>query len=157
MNKEEILMAHRVPASKVGSTDGIGLAAARESDRTFKEQVCRPAQDSLEKKINKIISEKTDIFRFEFNELTLTDEETQSKIDERYLRMRVIVPNEVRERLGKSSLPDGDQPVILTGPQAAEQTAQASRNRLRDQERSANQSDAAELPRATQGEGKQQD
>ena len=107
--------------------------------------------------INKIISEKTDIFRFEFNELTLTDEETQSKIDERYLRMRVIVPNEVRERLGKSSLPDGDQPVILTGPQAAEQTAQASRNRLRDQERSANQSDAAELPRATQGEGKQQD
>ena len=157
MNKEEILMAHRVPASKVGSTDGIGLAAARESDRTFKEQVCRPAQDSLEKKINKIISEKTDIFRFEFNELTLTDEETQSKIDERSLRMRVIVPNEVRERLGKSSLPDGDQPVILTGPQAAEQTAQASRNRLRDQERSANQSDAAELPRATQGEGKQQD
>jgi PBSX family phage portal protein len=156
MNKDEILMAHRVPASKVGATEGIGLAAARESDRTFKEQVCRPAQDSLEKKINKIIAEKTDIFRFEFNELTLTDEETQSKIDERYLRMRVIVPNEVRERLGKSSLPNGDQPVILTGPQAAEQNAQASGNRLRDQERSANQSDAAELGRAAQGDGRQQ-
>lgn len=156
MNKDEILMAHRVPASKVGATEGIGLAAARESDRTFKEQVCRPAQDSLEKKINKIIAEKTDIFRFEFNELTLTDEETQSKIDERYLRMRVIVPNEVRERLGKSSLPNGDEPVILTGPQAAEQNAQASGNRLRDQERSANQSDAAELGRAAQGDGRQQ-
>jgi len=156
MNKEEILMAHRVPASKVGATEGIGLAAARESDRTFKEQVCRPAQDSLEKKINKIIAEKTDIFRFEFNELTLTDEETQSKIDERYLRMRVIVPNEVRERLGKSSLPNGDTPVILTGPQAAEQNAQASGNRLRDQQRSANQSDAAGLGRATQGDGRQQ-
>jgi PBSX family phage portal protein len=156
MNKDEILMAHRVPASKVGATEGIGLAAARESDRTFKEQVCRPAQDSLEKKINKIIAEKTDIFKFEFNELTLTDEETQSKIDERYLRMRVIVPNEVRERLGKSSLPNGDEPVILTGPQAAEQNAQASGNRLRDQERSANQSDAAGLGRATQGDGRQQ-
>jgi PBSX family phage portal protein len=157
MNKDEILMAHRVPASKVGAAEGIGLAAAREADRTFKEQVCRPSQDSLEKKINKIIAEKTDIFRFEFNELTLTDEETQSKIDERYLRMRVIVPNEVRERLGKSSLPDGDKPVILTGPQAAEQTAQATRNRTRDQDRAANASDSEEMPRATQGDGRQQD
>ena len=70
--------------------------------------------------------------------------------------MRVIVPNEVRERLGKSSLPNGDQPVILTGPQAAEQNTQASGNRLRDQQRSSNQSDAAGLGRATQGDGRQQ-
>ena len=155
-NKEEILMAHRVPASKVGSAEGIGLAAAREADRTFKEQVCRPAQDSLEKKINKILAEKTDAFKFEFNELTLTDEETRSKIDERYLRMQVIVPNEVRERLGLSTLPSGDTPVVLNAQQQAEQTAQATRNRVRDQDRVANQSDAGELPRATQGDGRQQ-
>ena len=156
MNKEEILMAHRVPASKVGSAEGIGLAAAREADRTFKEQVCRPAQDSLEKKINRIIQEKTDSFKFEFNELTLTDEETRSKIDERYLRMQVIVPNEVRERLGMSTLPDGDTPVVLNAQARAEQTAQTTRNRVRDQERQANESDAAELPRATMGDGRQQ-
>ena len=155
-NKEEILMAHRVPASKVGSAEGIGLAAAREADRTFKEQVCRPAQDSLEKKINKILAEKTDAFKFEFNELTLTDEETRSKIDERYLRMQVIVPNEVRERLGLSTLPSGDTPVVLNAQQQAEQTAQATRNRVRDQERVSNESDAGELPRATQGDGRQQ-
>jgi len=156
-NIQEILMVHRTPASKVGAAEGIGLAAAREADRTFKEQVCRPAQDSLEKKINKILEEKTDIFRFEFNELTLTDEETQSKIDERYLRMKTIVPNEVRSRLGLTSLQDGDVPIVLTGQQAAEQTAQATRNRLRDQNRSSNQSDSAELPRSTQGDGRQQD
>jgi len=156
MNKEEILMAHRVPASKVGSTEGIGLAAARESDRTFKEQVCRPAQDSLEKKINRIIQEKTNAFVFEFNELTLTDEETQSKIDERYLRMQVIVPNEVRERLGKSSLPDGDTPVILSPQARAEVVAQTTRNRLRDQERASNAPDNDEVGRAEQGEGRQQ-
>lgn len=156
MNKDEILMAHRVPASKVGAAEGIGLAAAREADRTFKEQVCRPAQDSLEKKINKIVAEKTDSFRFEFNELTLTDEETRSKIDERYLRMQVIVPNEVRERLGMSSLPEGDQPVILNAQNRAEQTAQTTRNRVRDQERAANAPDTDELSRATQGEGRQQ-
>lgn len=156
MNKDEILMAHRVPASKVGSTDGIGLAAARESDRTFKEQVCRPAQDALEKKINRIIAEKTDAFKFEFNELTLTDEETRSKIDERYLRMQVIVPNEVRERLGMSTLPSGDEPVVLNAQQRAEQTAQTTRNRVRDQNRSSNAPDIDETGRATQGEGRQQ-
>ena len=156
MNKDEILMAHRVPASKVGATDGIGLAAARESDRTFKEQVCRPAQDALEKKINRIIAEKTDAFKFEFNELTLTDEETRSKIDERYLRMQVIVPNEVRERLGMSTLPSGDEPVVLNAQQRAEQTAQTTRNRVRDQNRSSNAPDTDETGRATQGEGRQQ-
>lgn len=155
-NDHQILMVHRTPASKVGAAEGIGLAAAREADRTFKEQVCRPAQDSLEKKINKIIQEKTDIFRFEFNELTLTDEETQSKIDERYLRMQVIVPNEVRPRLGLPTLPSGDTPVVLSPQQRAEQTAQSTGNRLRDQERAANQSDSAGLDRATQGDGRQQ-
>jgi len=156
MNKDEILMAHRVPSSKVGSTEGIGLAAAREADRTFKEQVCRPAQDALEKKINKIIAEKTDAFKFEFNELTLTDEETRSKIDERYLRMQVIVPNEVRERLGMSTLPSGDTPVVLNAQAQAEQTAQSTRNRVRDQQRASNAPDNDELGRATQGEGRQQ-
>jgi PBSX family phage portal protein len=155
-NKEEILMAHRVPISKVGGSEGIGLAAAREADKTFKEQVCRPEQDALEKKITKIIQEKTDIFKFEFNELTLTDEETQSKIDERYLRMKVIVPNDVRPRLGLSSLADGDTPVQLTGQQAAEVTAQATGNRLRDQERQANSSDNNGTGRATMGDGRQQ-
>jgi PBSX family phage portal protein len=156
LNDSQILMVHRTPASKVGAAEGIGLAAAREADRTFKEQVCRPAQDSLEKKINKILEEKTNIFRFEFNELTLTDEETQSKIDERYLRMKVIVPNEVRPRLGLPSLQDGDNPVQLTGQQAAEATAQATGNRLRDQQRAANSSDSSETSRATQGDGRQQ-
>jgi len=155
-NDHQILMVHRTPASKVGSTEGIGLAAAREADRTFKEQVCRPAQDSLEKKINKIIEEKTNIFRFEFNELTLTDEETQSKIDERYLRMQVITPNEVRPRLGLASTPTGDTPVILSGQQKAEQTAQTTGNRTRDQQRAANAPDTNETGRATQGDGRQQ-
>lgn len=155
-NEREILMAHRVPASKVGGAENLGLAAAREADRTFKEQVCRPAQDALEKKINRIILEKTDLFKLHFNELTLTDEDTQSKIDERYLRMQVIVPNEVRERIGLSSLPEGDTPVVLNAAARAEQTARGTGNRLRDQERQSNSSDASENPRNEQGQGRQQ-
>lgn len=155
-NDREVLMSHRVPGSKVGMTENVGLAAAREADRTFKEQVTRPAQDTLEKKINRIVAEKTNVFRLEFNELTLTDEATQSKIDEIYLRMKVVVPNEVRTRMGMSSIPGGDEPVQLTAQGAAEQRTQANGNRLRDQQRQSNAPDVNETGRATQGDGRQQ-
>ena len=54
MNRDEILLAHRTPISKIGTPEGINLAAARDADKTFKEQVCQPAQDILEKKLNKL-------------------------------------------------------------------------------------------------------
>src|SRR5690606_17436203 len=100
MNLNYILMAHRVPISKVGLAEGVSLAVARDADKTFKEQVCRPEQRIVERKLNKIFSEVTNLFDFKLNELTLTDEDTQSKIDERYLRMKVVVPNEIRARWG---------------------------------------------------------
>ena len=155
-NLQEILMAHRVPMSKIGSAEGISLAAAKDADKTFKEQVTRPAQDVLQKKIQGIISEKTDLFKLVFNELTLTDEDTQSKIDERYLRMQVILPNEVRTRLNLPPIPSGNTPVKLTGQQAADQTAQATGNRQRDQQRQANAGDGETGQRNPQGEGRQQ-
>lgn len=39
-NTAEILMAHRVPISKVSAASGISLANARDADKTFKETVC---------------------------------------------------------------------------------------------------------------------
>jgi hypothetical protein len=50
------------------------------------------------------------MFHLKFNELTLTDEDTQSKIDERYLRMQVVVPNEIRAKKGWPALDGGDEP-----------------------------------------------
>jgi len=154
LNRDEILIAHRVPISKIGLPEGVSLAAARDSDKTFKEQVARPAQRNLEKKLNRLISEFTDAFKLKFNELTLTDEDTQSKIDERYLRMQVITPNEVRARLGLAGLPEGDETVILNAQARAEQNTRATGNRRRDQDRSANQTDSAGEGRNTQGEGR---
>jgi PBSX family phage portal protein len=80
-NRDEILLSHRVPINKIGVPEGVSLANARDADKTFKEQVCRPAQMRLEKKLNRIIEEKTDALILKFNELSLTDEDTQSKID----------------------------------------------------------------------------
>jgi PBSX family phage portal protein len=154
-NRDEILISHRVPINKVGTPQGVSLANARDADKTFKEQVCRPAQKNIEKRLSKIISEKTDIFILKFNELTLTDEDTQSKIDERYLRMKVVVPNEIRARMGLQGIPGGDQPVELNAKAAAEQTTQATGNRNRDQQRQSNQPDISGEGRNAQGDGRQ--
>jgi PBSX family phage portal protein len=157
-NRDDILMAHQVPYSKVGGGAGISIASALVADRTFKEQVARPAQRNLEKTINKIVKEKTDMLALKFNELTLTDEQTQSQIDERYLRMQVLVPNEVRERLNYPVRPGGSEPIVLGAQARAEQVAQSTGNRNRDQERTNNASDSTSTTtgRNAQGEGRSQ-
>lgn len=156
-NRDEILLAHRVPINKIGTPEGVNLAVARDADKTFKEQVCRPAQMILEKKINLIFDEKTDALLLKFNELTLTDEDTQSKIDERYLRMQVITPNEVRIRKGMIPLDGGDDMVDLKPQQAADQRATAGKTRARDSERSANSPDISGEGRNAKGDGSQVD
>jgi PBSX family phage portal protein len=153
-NRDEILMAHRVPINKIGVPEGVSLANARDADKTFKEQVCRPAQMILEKKINRIFAEKTDALILKFNELTLTDEDTQSQIDERYLRMQVITPNEVRIRKGMIPIDGGDEVVDLQA-QAAEVRAQAMDSRARDRERTANSPDKSGEGRNAKGDGRQ--
>ena len=154
MNRDEILMAHRTPINKIGTPEGINLAAARDADKTFKEQVCRPAQDILEKKLNRLILEMTDALEIKFNELALTDEDTLSKIDERYLRMQVITPNEIRIRKGMVPLDTGDEVVVLKPQQQAEIRAQAQNSRRRDQERDNNSPDISGEARNPQGEGR---
>jgi len=153
-NRDEILLSHRVPINKIGVPEGVSLASARDADKMFKEQVCRPAQDILEKKLNRIVAEKTDVLVLKFNELTLTDEDTQSKIDERYLRMQVITPNEVRIRKGMVPIDGGDAVIQLKPQQAAEQMAQASNSRRRTQERDNNAPDISGEARNPKGEGR---
>ena len=154
-NRDEILLSHRVPINKIGTPEGVNLAVARDADKTFREQVCRPAQMNLEKKLNKIIEEMTDALILKFNELTLTDEDTQSKIDERYLRMQVVTPNEIRIRMGMVPIDGGDKVVELKPQAQAEVRAQAGKTRTRDSERSADSPDISGEGRNAQGEGRQ--
>ena len=155
INLGSIFMAHRTPASKTGYVmPGQSLAAARDADKTFKEGVCRPEQAIFEKKFAKVVKEKTDAFRFKLNELTLTDEDTQSKIDERYLRMQTVVPNEIRARMGRPAIKGGDNVVELKPQQAADQTATANQSRTRDANRSAGATDSAGQGRNAKGDGR---
>jgi PBSX family phage portal protein len=155
-NRDDILVAHQVPLSKIGGGDSAAIAAALAQDRTFKEQVARPAQRNLEKALNKIIREKTDILEFKFNELTLTDEIAQSQIIERYVKNQVITKNEAREQLGLPQHPEGDEFLDLSPRQATDARANMAGNRARDTERSNNASDstATVSGRNAQGEGR---
>ena len=154
-NRDDILIAHQVPISKLGGSES-GLASALAQDRTFKEQVSRPAQTHLEKIINKIIREKTDILEFRFNELTLTDEIAQSQILERYVKNQIMLPNEAREILDLPQAQHGDSPLQLTARAAADANANSAGNRARDAQRTNTQSDgtATVSGRNPKGEGR---
>jgi capsid portal protein len=54
-NRDNILIAHQVPISKLGGSESSSIASALSQDRTFKEQVSRPAQSHLAKIVNKIV------------------------------------------------------------------------------------------------------
>lgn len=155
-NRDDILVAHQVPLSKIGGGDGASIAAALAQDRTFKEQVARPAQTNLEKMLNKIVRERTDILEFKFNELTLTDEIAQSQILERYVKNQIMVPNEAREALGLPQIPGGDEVFEMTPRQATDSRANSSQNRARDSERVNNNSDSTSTVagRNPKGEGR---
>lgn len=140
-NRNDILTAHQVPLSKIGMSDG-GSAEALASDRTFKEQVARPKQRQIEKRMNRIVKEFTDVLVLKLNELTLTDEMAQSQIDEKYLRNQVVTPNEVRDTLGKPPIPGGDEVIDLSPRQAADAKNNQKGSDQRATERVNNQSDS---------------
>lgn len=152
-NIADIMMSHRVPISKVGLAEGVSLAVARDADKTFKEQVCAPEQRVFEKKLNRIIRELTDTLEIKLNEMTLTDADTQSKIDERMVKAGIWLPNEPRVRDGKPTIPGGDTRVDLNA-KSSQLRAEETTVRQRDSRRSAGATDSAGEGRATQGEGR---
>jgi len=156
-NRDRILIAHRVPISKIGMPQGVSLANAKDADKTFKEQVCRPRQEELEHKINLIIKSFTDAFTLRFNELALTDEETISRIEDRYLKDQVITPNEVRARMGKAPLAGGDEVLIINPKAALDAQSDANGGKERSQNRTLNAPDKMGTARNAKGEGRTQE
>jgi len=113
-NRDEITVANRVPAPKIGIYDNANLAVSRDADKTFKNQVVGPDQKILEKKINRIVKEFSDKKSFKFAEIDVIDEDLRSRIWDRYLRTEVMTPNEVRTSIGLTALENGD--IVLPYP-----------------------------------------
>jgi len=151
-NRDDILMAHQVPLSKLGGIDNASLSASMTQDRTFRDQVAKPLQEYVAKAMNKVIKEKTDVVELHFHQVSLTDEIAESQILERYVKNQILVPNEAREKIGMPQRDGADQPLELNPRQAADAKGNMAGNKERDSERANNQSDG---PAAIEGRNPQ--
>lgn len=111
-NRESIAMVHGVPLSMLGVSKGV--AASREESKTFKVGKTRPYQRAVAHKINRLIKTKTDLYKIALEEGDLVDEETKSRIHDRYVRTGVESPNEARADLGKHPRKGGDKYVDIS-------------------------------------------
>lgn len=101
-NRDEILMVHRVPPSKITIVENANLANSRDQDKTFREQVVRPEQRRIEFQINRMIREQMGIstWRFEFVEMDLSEAKEDAEIAQIYAGIGVWTPEEIRARMG---------------------------------------------------------
>lgn len=159
-NNEEIFMAHRIPSTRAGVFSGksTSLAASKDADKVFKESYSRPEQAIFEKKMKRVFKEITDVVEFKLNELSLIDEDTQSQIDDRNVKNGTLVPDEVRAKRGLPARPDGkgNEPMVMSAQQEADEKANALKTRERDTQRANNTSDKpnSKTGRNAKGEGR---
>lgn len=140
-NRDDILMAHQVPMTKLGMGGGATISNGMQLDRTFRDQVAKPLQQYVAKFINSIIEEKTDVLQLVFNQASLTDDVAMSQINERYAKVQVMTPNEIRESIGLPQINGGDEMFQMSAKQQSDARANLAGNRERDSERNNNQSD----------------
>jgi PBSX family phage portal protein len=180
-NQSEILMVHGVPLTKVSVADA-NLATAKDADKTFKEQVCAPQQKILQRKLYKLMREFSDALDLMLNEMSLTDENTQSQIDERRIKTGQRTQNELRTRDGLPAHDQGNELFDMNAQmkiaQMSDRTARAAQRananatgsapasaganangnpagtRQRDTQRTANATDSAGAARNPKGEGR---
>ncbi|MGC9319025.1 MAG: phage portal protein [Armatimonadota bacterium] len=110
-NRDEILMVHRVPPSKITIVENANLANSRDQDKTFREQVVRPEQRRVEFQINRMIREQMGIedWAFRFREMDLSEELQQAEIARIYAETGVWTADEIRAKQGLQPLADGKQ------------------------------------------------
>ncbi|MFB3828947.1 MAG: phage portal protein [Bryobacteraceae bacterium] len=119
--RDEIIHAHGVPPQKVGivETGKLGGNLASEQRVEYKDSIVAPGQERLSDGLNAIIQARweTEEYRFEFEPLNVEDQRLNAEIDERYLRSRVVTPNEVRSIRfpDREPLEGGDEP-LSSGP-----------------------------------------
>ena len=115
-NQEDVLVAYRTPPTKVAIFENSNLAVSRDADKTFKVQVIGPDQETVANRLNRIVKEFSDLLLPEFKQIDLIDDDTRSRINDRYLRTQVLVPNEVRQEIGQTPITGGDAPLPFADP-----------------------------------------
>ena len=101
-NRNEVLLVHRVPPSKVTVVENANLANSKDQDKTFREQVVRPEQRRIEYRMNRLIREQLGVsgWEFRFREMDLDEEREQAEVAAIYAGIGVLSPEEIRSKLG---------------------------------------------------------
>lgn len=109
-NRDEILMVHRVPPSKITIVENANLANSRDQDKTFREQVIRPEQRRIEYQMNRMIREQIGVrdWEFRFREMDLTEELAQAEVARIYAQIGVWTRNEIRAQQGLAPLAEAE-------------------------------------------------
>lgn len=105
-SKDEILVAHGVPAYRVGLTETgtLGGNVAKEATEIYRVSVIKPKKKLLEAIINKfIVREGFEIqdWQFFLDDLDTRDEEHEKEMADFMFARGAISPNEIREHFGK--------------------------------------------------------
>lgn len=108
-NRDEVLLVHRVPPSKVTIVENANLANSRDQDKTFREQVVRPEQRRIEYKFNRLIREQLGIgdWQLRFNTVDTSEAREEAEIARIYAGIGALTANEIRDRLGLQPLDEG--------------------------------------------------
>ncbi len=109
-NRDEILMVHRVPPSKITIVENANLANSKDQDKTFREQVVRPEQRRVEFQINRMIAEQMGVedWEFRFREMDLTEEQQQAEVAQIYADIGAWTRDEIRAKQGLAPLEEDE-------------------------------------------------
>lgn len=101
-NRDEVLLVHRVPPSKVTVIENANLANSKDQDKTFREQVVRPEQRRIEYRLNRLFREQCGIgdWAFRFREMDLTEAKEEAEVAAVYAGIGALTVDEIRGRLG---------------------------------------------------------
>ncbi|MCE5237311.1 phage portal protein [bacterium] len=106
-NRDEVLLVHRVPPSKVTVVENANLANSNDQDKTFREQVVRPEQRRIEYRLNRLVREQLGIgdWAFQFREMDLSEAREEAEVAAIYAGIGVLSAEEIRGRLGMVASP----------------------------------------------------
>ncbi|MFC1709480.1 phage portal protein [Candidatus Omnitrophota bacterium] len=112
-NRDDVLTAHHVPPYRASIVEKgqLGGSVAEDVDRIYLDSVINPRQRALNWIINELLLwEGFEIFslEFEFLDIDIRDNKAQADVDDRYYKMGVLSPNEIRTRMGFEPYEGGD-------------------------------------------------
>lgn len=114
----EILAVFDLPYTKLGGTsESANRSQSAENDKTYRTETISPLQGIVEEVINENLIRTTfgiEDVMFEHREVDTRDEATQMKLYIDALTHGIYDLNYIRNQLGLSAIPNGDQPFIQT-------------------------------------------